>query len=249
MALNVALITAVFIAAAFASQRPPAWLKISGEWLDPALWLAAAVLSLPMFIATTRKLQAFGLLIAELKVKDSAAGDRGPVIRSVIAQVIPIAGTVFLGLYVLILSSALLPTFNVMLVLLLLAGIISWMLRRLFIKVYAKAQVALLETLAQPSDPRPDLLPAPLKPVLRDADLEAVSIPSGSPAAGRLIRELALRTRTGASIVGIERHGTNLINPGPDEELQVDDQVLLLGTRAQIEAARAQLKPGTMQKS
>lgn len=238
MALNVILITAVFIAAAFVSQRPPAWLKMSEEWLDPALWLAAAVLSLPMFIATTRKLQAFGLLVAELKVKDSAAGDRGPVIRSVIAQVIPIAGAVFLGLYVLILSSALLPTFKVMLVLLLLAGIISWMLRRSFIKVYAKAQVALLETLAQPPDPRPGLSLTPIQPLLREADLEAVAVPVGSPAAGRMIRELALRTRTGASIVGIERNGANIINPGPDEELQVNDQVLLLGNRAQIDAAR-----------
>ena len=56
---------------------------------------------------------------------------------------------------------------------------------------------------------------------------------------GKLIRELELRTRTGASIVGFARNGTNLINPGPDEELQAGDQVLLLGTRAQLDAARA----------
>jgi len=244
MALNAALISAVFIAAAFVSQRPPVWLKnlkLDDEWLKPALWLAAAIVSLPMFIATTRKLQALGLLIAELKVKESAAGERTPVIRAIIAQVIPIAGTAFLGLYVLILSSALLPTFKVMLVLLLLVAIISWMLRRSFIKVYSKAQVALLDTLAQSPASHRDQAPSSLPSLLREADLETVAIAADSPAVGKLIRELELRTRTGASIVGIERGGANIINPGPDEELQPGDQVLLLGTPAQIKAGRTSL--------
>jgi CPA2 family monovalent cation:H+ antiporter-2 len=123
------------------------------------------------------------------------------------------------------------------------------MLRRSFIKVYAKAQVALLETLAQPPDPRPGLSLTPMQPLLREADLEAVAVPAGAPAAGRMIRELALRTRTGASIVGIERNGANIINPGPDEELQVNDQVLLLGTRAHIDAARIFFKPAASAES
>ena len=228
MGLNVALITAVFIAAAFVGQRPPAWLgnlSQDEEWLKAGLWLAAAILSLPMFIATARKLQALGLLIAELKVKESVAGERTAAIRAIVAQVIPIAGTVILGLYILILSSALLPTFKVMLVLLLLAGIISWLLRRSFIKVYSKAQVALQDTFAQPPAPRPHAAPAALQSMLREADLETITIAAGSQAAGKLIRELELRTRTGASIVGIERNGANLINPSADEELQPGDQV------------------------
>ena len=57
-----------------------------------------------MFIATSRKLQALGLLIAELKVKEAAAGEHTATIRSVVAQLIPMIGTVILGLYVLILS-------------------------------------------------------------------------------------------------------------------------------------------------
>ena len=64
---------------------------------------------------------------------------------------------------------------------------------------------------------------------------------AGSPTAGKLIRELALRTQTGASIVAIERKGATLVNPGPDEEIAANDQVLLLGTRKQLDAARAAL--------
>ncbi len=67
------------------------------------------------------------------------------------------------------------------------------------------------------------------------------TIAAGSPAAGRLIREVPLRRDTGASIVGIDRNGASIVNPGPDEELQAGDQLLLLGTRAQLDKAKASL--------
>jgi monovalent cation:H+ antiporter-2, CPA2 family len=99
--------------------------------------------------------------------------------------------------------------------------------------------VALRETFAQQPAPRLARQGTALPSLLREADLETVSIAANSPAVGKLIRELELRTRTGASIVGIERGGANLINPGPDEELQSGDQILLLGTPDQLTAAKA----------
>ena len=122
---------------------------------------------------------------------------------------------------------------------LLIVALTTWLLWRSFIKIYSKAQVALQETFAQPPAPRPHGAPAALQSMLREADLETVTIAADSPAAGKLIRELELRTRTGASIVGIERSGANIINPSADEELQSGDQVLLLGTRDQIDSAKA----------
>lgn len=244
MGLNAALIAAVFIAAAFIGQRPPTWLKnlgLSEQWLKATLWLAAVIFSLPMFIATAKKLQALGLLIAETKVTSSAAGPRTEAIRAVVANVIPIAGTVGLGLFVLVLSSTLLPPLNVLLVLLVVIGFIAWLLWRSFIKVYSKAQIALQETFAQQPEPRHETAQIARPTQLRDADLESVILTAGSPAIGKLIRELELRTKTGASIVAIERGGVNNVNPGPDEELQVNDQVLLLGSPAQLEKARKHL--------
>lgn len=241
MLINVALITAVFIAAVYLGQHPPAWigqLGLSDNWLKAAVWLAAAVLSLPMVIATARKLEALGLLVAQMKVKATEAGERTSAIRAVIAQVVPVVGTVILGVYILVLSAALRPTIEVLLILLLFTGIISYVLRRSFIKAYAKAQIALIETFAQPPPPRPGAAPKALQSLFHEADLEVFAIVAGSPAAGKLISELALRTRTGASIVGIERNGANLINPSADEELQAGDQLLLIGNRAQLQAAR-----------
>ena len=241
MALNVALITAVFIAAAYWGGSPPEWsgrFKLPGEWLKAVVWLAAALLSLPMFIATARKLQALGMLVADLKVKESVAGKHTRAIRAIVAQVIPIAGTVVLGLYVILLSSTLLSSVRVFLVLLVAAGLASWLLRRSFIRVYARAQVALAETLAEP--PPVSSQPAPvIPPLLAEATLETVTIAANSPAVGRLIRQLELRSRTGVSIVGISRRDASLVNPGPDEEIQAGDRVLLLGLPGQMNAARA----------
>jgi len=244
MALNAALIAGVFIAAAYVERHPPGWLKdfkLGEDMLKALLWLAAAILSLPMLIATSRKLQALGLLIAETRVSQAAAGERTAAIRAVVAQVIPIAGTVVLGLYVLVLSSALLPTLKVLIVLIFIVGVVAWLLRRAFIKVYAKGQIAILETFAQTPDPKLGHAPAPLPSLLSEADLETVTIAADSIGVGKLIRELQLRTRTGASIVGIGRNGVNVINPGPDEEMLAGDQVLLLGNRQQLDAAQALL--------
>ncbi len=241
MALNAALVAGVFIAAAYVERHPPNWLKGLGlgeEGLKAALWLAAMVVSLPLLIATFRKLQALGLLVAETKVTPAAAGERTAAIRTIVAQVVPIAGTIALGSFVLMLSSTVLPSLNVMIILLIIVALTTWLLWRSFIKIYSRAQIALEETFAQQPPPRPLAAPAALQSMLREADLETVIIAAKSPAAGKLIHELELRTRTGASIVGIERNGASIINPSADEELQAGDQVLLLGNRAQLDAAR-----------
>ncbi len=245
MALNAALVAAVFVAAAYMARHPPPWLAgrgLGAEALKATLWFAAMVCSLPMLIATFKKLQALGLLVAETKVTEAAAGERTAAIRAVVAQLVPFLGTSMLILYVVVLSSAFLPTFKVFVALLLLAGVICWLLRRSFIRVYSKAQVALRETLSQPPAPRHDPTAAPLPSLLREADLDTITIDADSPAVGKLLSELRLRSQTGASIIGIERNGESVINPGPDEELRAGDQVLLLGTRAQLDAGKEVLK-------
>jgi CPA2 family monovalent cation:H+ antiporter-2 len=197
-----------------------------------------------MFIATARKLQAFGLLLAETKVSEQLAGKNTAAIRSVVAAVVPGAGSVALGLFVLVLSSTLLPSLNVLLVLLGLIGVLAWLLWRSFNRVYSSAQAALMDTFAQPPEPKPDhAVTATESGLLAAADLATVTVAAGSPAAGRLIRELGLRTRTGASIVALERTGLKLVNPGPDEEIQAGDTLLVLGTAQQIEQAVRLLAP------
>jgi CPA2 family monovalent cation:H+ antiporter-2 len=246
MALNVTLVAGIFIAAVFVARRQPTWLQAVGLEEDEtkaALWLAAAIFSLPLFIATLRKLQALGILIAETRVTTAAAGERTSAIRTIIAQAVPVAGTLILGLFVLVLSSALLPPLEVLIVLLLIVALISISLWRLFVRVYSKAQLALREVLIQTPEPRHAPAAVPLPSLLREANLETIPIADKSPARGKLIRELQLRTRTGATVVAIERTGATIINPSPDEELLGGDQILLLGTAAQLSAAKQTLLP------
>jgi len=199
------------------------------------------VVSMPMLIATFRKLQALGLLIAETAVSPAAAGEKTGAIRAVVAQVAPIAGAIVLGLFVLGLSSALLPSPKTFVVLVILVIVIVWMLWHSFIRVYSKVQYALEETFAHGPPAQSENVTGAFPSLLRQSDLETVTVAAGSPAAGRLIHELQIRTRTGVSIVGIDRSGASIVNPGADEELLEGDQVLLLGTRAQIESAKAVL--------
>ena len=244
IALNAVLVAAVFISAGFLERRRPAWLNglgLGDEALKAGLWLAAVVVALPLLIATFRKLQALGLLVAETRVHPATAGERTAAIRAIVAQVVPIAGTAVMGVFVLALSSTLLPSLEVFVVLLAIVGGVTWLLWRSSIRIYSKAQAALEETFAQPPPSRPSQTPAALPSLLREADLETLALAANSAAVGKLIRELELRTRTGASIVGIERGGARIINPGPDEELQPGDQFLLLGVRPQLEAAKAAL--------
>ena len=172
-------------------------------------------------------------------VAETRASKGTPRERAVVANGIPLAGITILSIWMMVLSATLLPPFNVLLVLLGVVAIVTILSWRFFIKIYSKAQVALKETLAQPPLEKKPKEPAALPSFLKEADLESVVIEPGTVGAGKLIRELQLRTNTGANIIAIERNGDNHVNPGPDEELQAGDHVLLLGTSAQLAAAKA----------
>jgi CPA2 family monovalent cation:H+ antiporter-2 len=195
------------------------------------------LLSLASLIAIVRKLRALSMLLSEMSVKRSAAGPSTPALRAVIATTIFAAGCLLLTFVLLLVSSAILPSWKLFFVpaLIVIASVV--LLRRTLVRLYSKAEFALKETLSQPP-PRREVQAQALPSILRDARLETVKISEQDPGARKLIRELALRTRSGASIVGIERDGSNIINPGPDEELLPGDQVLLLGDLENLGSAR-----------
>lgn len=155
-------------------------------------------------------------------------------VQSLTGNALMAVGGFFLLLWMLLLSSAILPPLPVMIVMLALVIIVAIVMWPSFVRVYARAQIALRETLTV-STPPADTPTG--QTILTDASLRTIDVPENSPAAGRLIRELELRTRTGASVVGIQRDGSNIVNPGPDEELRAGDRVLLLGTDVQLTAA------------
>jgi CPA2 family monovalent cation:H+ antiporter-2 len=70
-------------------------------------------------------------------------------------------------------------------------------------------------------------------------DFVWVEVATGSPMDGQSIAELALRTRTGATIVGILRDGQVLSNPSPHERLAATDLLAIAGTAEQRRAVEA----------
>ncbi len=247
MVLNAILIAALFLSAAYLVHHPPAVLsqfELSAESLDSLLWLAATMFSLPMLLATFHKLQALGLLIAEMKVPEKAAGEKTSAIRAVVAQLVPGIGLVVIGVYIIALSSAIVPPKEILVALIAILAVLTWLFRRSFTRLYSKAQFALRDTLSQEPAPHPDHAPHGRTQVPPEVELESIVVTDGSPAAGKRIRELTLRTRTGASIVSVKRNGDMIVNPDPDEELQTGDQVWLIGSPTQIESALAALQAG-----
>jgi len=76
-----------------------------------------------------------------------------------------------------------------------------------------------------------------LAEVLDSAATEALLVEEGSAAAGKLIGELQVRKRTGATIIAAGRDGETELNPGPAFRLAPGDTIVLLGRPEQIESA------------
>lgn len=71
--------------------------------------------------------------------------------------------------------------------------------------------------------------------VLEQLSIEWVSADPTTPLPGHSIGELAIRHRTGASILAMVRDDEVLPNPGPAERILVGDMLVVVGTPEQVE--------------
>jgi len=238
MLVNLLLIAAAFIAAAFVARLLPADYDTLG-WIGGRrgiVWFGTLLLTLPLYVATLRKLQALGMFLAELTLGQRAVGEGPATGQTVVRHLIVAAGVVVFALATSVVSATLLPPAKVGATMLVVVAVAAALLWRPSIRVYSRAQIALHDVLTRPVAEHHEE-PDGLRAFLREAQLEVVSLDAAAPASGRLISELALRSRTGASVVGIDRGEDTVVNPGPDEELRAGDNVLLLGSAAQRAAA------------
>jgi hypothetical protein len=241
LAINAALIAGLFLSATLVNRLDIEWLDNLPRWTggrETALWFAAMLCSLPVIIATLRKIEAFSMLLSEMTIRREPGVKGRMAVRAMLANTTLFTGIVGLGLFVLALSSVLLPSWEVFAVLGGIAVLVALLLRTFFIRIYSRAQVAIRETLSrEPLDHAPES-DRPLPSLLENAELVTVQIGPQSPALGKQIRELELRTRTGATAVAIRRGAETVISPEPDFDFQLHDQVLLIGGTRQLEEAR-----------
>ncbi|NUQ19774.1 MAG: sodium:proton exchanger, partial [Gemmatimonadaceae bacterium] len=84
-----------------------------------------------------------------------------------------------------------------------------------------------------------------LQRFLSGLSFEVYRVDGGSTLAGRPLAESGVRDRSGASVLAIHRaDGAMVFNPSPDERIQADDLLLLLGTHDQISAAAPLFRMG-----
>lgn len=69
-------------------------------------------------------------------------------------------------------------------------------------------------------------------------DLEAVPVSEASSVVGRTLRDLSIRTRLGATVVGWERDGKLSTSPSPDEPLKSGDVLLIIGALDAVRRVR-----------
>ncbi|SFR32237.1 cation:proton antiporter regulatory subunit [Halogeometricum limi] len=69
-----------------------------------------------------------------------------------------------------------------------------------------------------------------LREALHDARVRWVEVDDDSPLANRTIRETGIRSRTGVSILAIQRGERTLSTPSPDAEIRPGDVVVVVGT-------------------
>ncbi|MEO6095870.1 MAG: cation:proton antiporter, partial [Fibrobacteria bacterium] len=230
------ILTAVFLSRILLHTFP-----LAREWkgvIHSVLWVAAVFAAMPVYLSSYRKLKALGMILAELGITDAMGGERKAEIRAVVANAILVFGLLILAGYTFALSYAVLPPQQVLYLLIALAaGVVYWM-RGPFNQIYFQGKAALAETFAK-STPVEEAPPAAVHVthLLREARLETLVLASGMPGVGRTPRDLLLKTRTGAFIVGIERESLQIVNPDADELLIAGDQLLLLGSRDQLDAA------------
>jgi CPA2 family monovalent cation:H+ antiporter-2 len=77
----------------------------------------------------------------------------------------------------------------------------------------------------------------PQRDVFDRLETGSVWVADQSPAVGRTVGELRLRSVTGATLVAVRRAGKLLLNPGPDLRLEADDTAILIGDRGQVNKA------------
>jgi TrkA domain protein len=108
----------------------------------------------------------------------------------------------------------------------------------LYDRVDPDASRAVLQLTAEEATAVAELLGAPsiverlarLREQVEGIATEGIMLPPDSPYVGRALGDAQIRTRTGASVVAVARHGAVHPSPKPDFRFEDGDNVIVVGT-------------------
>jgi CPA2 family monovalent cation:H+ antiporter-2 len=216
------------------------WAGANTLWntLLPWYWLGVGLLALAPLVAIWRNLQALAMILGEALTQASPARRwQGGLIVMLKTGILT-----FLGLWLLnVLPLGQFQGWLTVLLALALLGIALFGWRRL-IRWHSETEFILRQVVReQPAGGGGGWSLIKKAGTAWGLSLSEVVVPDAAWVVGRSIGELELRRRTGAAVLGIERHGFLLQAVGPATHLFPDDRVLILGNNAQLTAARTLL--------
>ncbi|MDQ8036548.1 MAG: cation:proton antiporter [Pedobacter sp.] len=153
--LNFCVVAAVFLAGAYLVRYTEIslWMDdLKPEWRASIFWAACLMLALPFLVAAYRKLEALGLILAEMSVKTESAGQYTARVRRVIASTLPVISLIGMLLLVSALSASILPPFHLLVIVVTLAILLALALWGYFVRWHSRLQIALKETLEKSED-------------------------------------------------------------------------------------------------
>ncbi|HET8898259.1 MAG TPA: cation:proton antiporter [Rhodanobacteraceae bacterium] len=153
IAVNVALVVALFVAGAYINAHDDGWfarIGINGRARQATIWASALFLSLPMLIAVYRKSEALGMLLAELGISEKLGRRYTHTLRAILARIIPLSTLLLLAAMVNALGSTILPPRGVALAIGVTGLATALFLWRSLVKLHARFQGALRDTIERP---------------------------------------------------------------------------------------------------
>lgn len=148
--INLVIVMAVFLLSSYIAKSEAGGIltAITNIHMQKALiWSAAMITSMPFLIAVYRKVKAISMLLAELHVKEMVEERIGPRVRKVIAEMIPVVTVIFMTVYVILLSSAILPPIDFLLIAAVIIVIATILLYPLLVKLHSRLQIALMSVI------------------------------------------------------------------------------------------------------
>ena len=198
-------------------------------------WGGIGVIALFPLFAVWRNISAMAMLLAE-----AVAGSRPEkVLPSIIEQGIKATMALLLLIWLWFLLPLGAAAGWVFAALILWAIGMTVFFRRRLIRIHSQFEFELEEMMSEDYHRSSRGLPPWLRKH-RDFHLSIAEciVPDNASCGGKTIGELALRKRFGSSIVGVDRQGFIIGNPGPQTVLYPRDRLLLLGGNEQNESAR-----------
>jgi CPA2 family monovalent cation:H+ antiporter-2 len=252
LVVDLAAVTAIVIGASVATEPAGRWIAdVLGIAARPArliLWAGAAAVAVPFCVGLVRNARALGVALAGAALPEGAAGrpDLAAAPRRALVAIVQLGATVLVLLPVAALTQPFLPGVPGAVVIafaVVVLGVAFWRTAaNLQGHVRAGAQV-IVEALAKQGGagttaPSGDALSGFRAMFPGLGEPVAVRLRPSSPAAGRSLSELAVRGRTGASVLAISRTDGSVIVPTAGERLREGDVLALSGTHEAIASAQ-----------